>query len=124
MTKKLLRKDVLKWIRNLSDGSYKKVKGQLTNEKGDKFCCMGVWADQHGCYWRERITNPSKKVLIPYIPEGKFSPYQGYESLDVALLFGLTPAEQGQLTDLNDSHTNWKQVIEYIKEIILPRAEK
>lgn len=113
---KLLRKDVLKWIRNLSDGSYRKTTGKLVNKKGNGFCCLGVWADQHGCYWTNQ--------LVPIEP-GKEKPNadQTAESLETDLLFGLSQCEQGALIELNDENKTWAKVIEYIKKEILPRTK-
>ena len=112
---KLLRKDVLKWLRNLKSGRYKKGKDSLVSKNGTRFCCLGVWADQHGCKW-----NDNWKPLIP--GTDKFVIGQGIGSLNYRLAFGLTQYEQWVLADLNDDNRTWKQVIDEIEQHILPRA--
>jgi hypothetical protein len=117
---KLLRKDVLKWIRNLKDGSYKKTKRTLVSPDGERFCCLGVWADQHGCYWKA----DSFSRLIP-IPPGKKYPSggQGAGMLKDNISFGLAWTTQTSLARLNDDHKTWKQVIEFIEDKVLPLAK-
>jgi hypothetical protein len=125
---KLLRKDVLKWIRNLSSGSYKKGKGVLVNAKGDRFCCLGVWADQHGCTWQEEPADDwtdYKSELIP-LRKGRVQPQRGQSAgtLESNLAYGLDARVQDTLTELNDKNKSWKEVIAYIKSDILPKAKK
>jgi hypothetical protein len=117
---KLLRKDVLKLIRNLKDGSYKKNQKSLVSKDGKRFCCLGVWADQHGCLWDTNNVGD----LIPIARNRKTaSPDQGAGTLKPNVSFGLGYWEQVKLADLNDSYKSWKRVIAYLKEDILPKAK-
>lgn len=123
---KLLRKDVLKLIDNLTSGKYVKEQGQLVkiDEKGNSgFCCLGVWADQHGCVWHN--------ILSDHI--GEWAPSLSNTRLDVAqksatgtlkgkLAFGLEKPMQDRLASLNDANDTWKEVLHYLVDEVLPKA--
>lgn len=117
---KLYLEDVVKLIRNLQSGEYNKGKSLLVSKDGKNFCCLGVWADQHGCVW---ATNRSKQ-LIPFLPRMKKpAEFQGVAVLDDPISFGLTGDVQGRLTGLNDNTDGWDAVITYLKNEVLPKAE-
>lgn len=117
----LLRKDVLKWIKNLSSGQYKKGRNELVSRDGTKFCCLGVWADQHGATWTENASG-----LIP-IAKGRKNPSYDQDGLllyDLRLKKGLDVKDQIILGSINDSSMHgFKPVIAYIKKYILPKAK-
>lgn len=121
----LLRKDVLKWIRNLKSGEYRKGKSELVNPKGTRFCCLGVWADQHGCTWKEGLDWSNRPCVLIPIAKGKTSPpkKQGGDVLQRPLLFGLSFHMQKALVKLNDNNETWGPVIEYLKTKVLPKAK-
>lgn len=116
---KLSRKAVLKWLKNLRNGDYIKGTGRLVSNDGTQFCCLGVWADQHGATWLDR-----DGYLIP-IPKGRARPaiVQSSSTLkDKRLTHGLTPEIQNKLVFLNDDHDTWGRVIDYIEKELLPEA--
>lgn len=120
---KLLRKDVLKWIRLLKSGRYKKGKNLLVQHAkgGDKFCCLGVWADQHGAVWKE----DSFGSLIPFLETGKKEPRNTENFLyNPRLSRGLSEDLQKRLANVNDTTKDFTQVIELIKDQVLPLAAK
>lgn len=121
----LLRKDVLKLIRNLKSGEYRKGKSVLVNTKGTHFCCLGVWADQHGCTWKEELSWDNRPSELIPIAKGKTSPpkKQGGDVLQRPLLFGLSFDMQKDLIRLNDGNKTWEPVIEYLKTKVLPKAK-
>ena len=126
---KLLRKDVLKWIKALSDGSYKKGTGRLVSVDGTKFCCLGVWADMHGATWDEaKLFNGETDALIP-IPKGRVKQTEAQQKSgaylkDPLLSRGLNAVVQRELANENDgSKRGFKPVIAYIKKNVLPLAK-
>lgn len=126
---KLLRKDVLKWIKALSDGSYKKGKGKLVSNDGTKFCCLGVWADMHGATWDEiKLFNGETDCLIP-IPKGRVKQTEAQQKSgaylkDPLLARGLNHATQTELANKNDvGKAGFRRVIAYIKKNVLPLAK-
>jgi hypothetical protein len=132
MVKKLVRKptpghplleDVVKWIRNLEDGEYVKGRGSLVAEDGKAFCCLGVWADQHGCTWDYKGSKKAGFTILP-IPKGKkvIEVGQGEGTLKSELAYGLTQDNQSNLASLNDNKETWFEVIAYIRKNILPEA--
>lgn len=121
---KLLRKDVLKWIRNLKSGQYKKEKGSLVSIDGTKFCCLGVWADQHGCTWEEGLDWDDRVCLKPiHKNRNKVHLAQGFKLLHSNLAYGLTEDDQSQLATINDNSKGFSEVINYIERSILLRAK-
>lgn len=119
---KLLRKDVLKWIRALKSGSYKKGKERLVSGTGTKFCCLGVWADMHGATWSKE-----NATLVP-VAKGhvKVSKSQAGSSSylnDLKLAKGLDLNQQRDLAHVNDNNGSFGPVIKYIEENILPLAK-
>lgn len=119
---KLLRKDVLKWIKALKSGQYKKGKETLVSKDGIKFCCLGVWADMHGCTWDD-----SYGSMVP-IPRGrKAKTVSQNDSVsflnDSKLARGLDRPHQRELACLNDASVGFKKVIKYIEKEILPLAK-
>ena len=115
---KLLRKDVLKWIRLLKSGQYRKGKGQLVSKDGKKFCCLGVWADMQGAVWEEKFN-----TLIPF----KYKPYPNQlDTLleDPKLANGLDYEIQAELAKINDNSKGFSKVIKYIEKNVLPFAVK
>lgn len=118
---KLLRKDVLKWLKNLKSGQYLKGKCLLVSNDGTRFCCLGVWADQHGATWAKN--QDCSGTLIP-IPKGMKKPQkdQGEGLLSGKLLLGLEPY-QNDLTSLNDENSTFAEVINYIEVELLPKAK-
>ena len=121
---KLLRKDVLKWIRNLKSGQYRKGKGQLVSPNGSRFCCLGVWADQHGCTWEEYKDWDKVTGLAP-IKKGAKAKHvdQRDGTLEKSLLFGLDENDQGMLAEINDKSKGFGKVIAYIQKEVLPKAK-
>lgn len=116
---KLLRKDVLKWIRVLGNGSYRKGKNKLVSNYGTKFCCLGVWADMQGAVWDES----SDGNLCPMLGTKKHLEQYDTYLIDPKLSRGLDLQEQGVLARINDdSVRGFKPVIAYIKKEILPKA--
>lgn len=115
---KLYLEDVVKLIRNLESGLYKKGEGVLVSDDGTKFCCLGVWADQHGCVWHPN----DDRELIPSLSNSKVSAKQGTAKLVPELSFGLETDDQNKLAHLNDGNNDWENVILYLKEEILPKA--
>lgn len=117
----LLKKDVRKLIKNLESGQYAKHTGALTNSKGNAFCCLGVWADQHGATWVRDYDGYKP------IPKGKDKPQSGQSAsaLSSALRFGLPDEIQNDLMRLNDAHPKdkFKAVIQYLKDSVLPKAK-
>lgn len=123
---KLLRKDVLKWIRALQSGSYKKGNGKLVSPDGTKFCCLGVWADMHGAVWEEFLEWDDNVLEMRPKPNDlcKMSKRQTNGILrDRRLTHGLSDDVQNKLTEINDKSRGFGKVVTYIKEKILPRAK-
>jgi hypothetical protein len=126
---KLLRKDVLKWIRALQSGQYKKGTGKLVSNNGTKFCCLGVWADMHGATWEEkRIWNGTVECLVPVLKGRKTATVEqnnnGSYLHDPKLAKGLDMSMQRELATANDDSTQgFKPVIAYIKKEVLPLAK-
>jgi hypothetical protein len=118
---KLLRKDVLKWIRVLGSGRYRKGKEKLVSNDGTKFCCLGVWADIHGAVW----DGNENKNLVP-MAKGREKPVigQGYSYvIDPKLTKGLQQEIQSKLADENDTTKGFRSVIAMIKKEVLPLAK-
>ena len=120
----LLKKDVLKWIKALKSGEYKKGSGALVSKDYTKFCCLGVWADLHGAVWEDGdgITN---KTPVP-ISRGRKNPFKKQRDsllLDPKLRCGLSGYEQRHLAELNDTSKTFVSVIKYIEENIFPIAK-
>ncbi len=112
---KLHRKDVLKHIDNLTNGQYLKGTGKLVSDDREHFCCLGVWADQHGCVWH--------KVSEGWIPaKGKLSDTQDTANLEKPISFGLDAIAQSRLASLNDNNSNWDEVLTYLVTEVLPKA--
>jgi hypothetical protein len=115
---KLLRKDVLKWIRLLKSGQYRKGTGQLVSSDGRKFCCLGVWADMQGAVWEEKCN-----TLVPL--KDKLHPFQLDSILDdPKLANGLDIEIQAGLAEINDNSRGFSKVIKYIEKNVLPFAVK
>jgi hypothetical protein len=115
---KLLRKDVLKWIRLLKSGQYRKGKGKLVSKDGRKFCCLGVWADMQGAVWEERHGS-----LVPL----KDKPYSiQFDSIldDPKLANGLDLEIQAKLSEINDNSRGFSKVIKLIEKDVLPFSVK
>jgi hypothetical protein len=115
---KLLRKDVLKWIRLLKSGQYRKGKGKLVSNDGKKFCCLGIWADMQGAVWEEKCN-----TLVPL----KNKPYSiQFDTLleDPKLANGLDYEIQAGLAEINDNSRGFSKVIKYIEDNVLPFAVK
>jgi hypothetical protein len=129
----LSRKMVLKWIRALKSGQYGKGTGKLVSDDGKKFCCLGVWADLHGCTWIERHEakcegegfHDTAYDLIPVLPGKNMPPkYQRSRSfLKKRLAFGLSEAIQEELATVNDDSKGFGKVIKFIEKNILPKAK-
>lgn len=123
---KLKRKELLAWIRNLSNGRYRKAKATLVSPKLNGFCCLGVWADMHGCTFEEYLIGGQHDGWVPVLP-GRAHPEKVQESdtggLSGKAAFGLSEEHQQQLSQLNDHSGSWKPVIRYIKEELLPSAK-
>jgi hypothetical protein len=93
-----------KWLEKLQDGSYEKGRHQLRN-LDNTYCCLGVACD---------ILDPNGwKKLEHY---WKHSREITSMSTTLSRKIGLTIAEQGDLTDLNDNNETWGPVIDYIRE--------
>lgn len=69
--------------------------------------------------------NSDLSTLIP-IKKGRKLPPAGQNTatLELELAYGLTVYEQDALIRLNDENRSWKEVIAYIKDVILPRTKK
>lgn len=122
---KLLRKDVLKWIKNLQSGRYKKGKSYLVSKDGTKFCCLGVWADIHGATWEEGKLNSYdvSTVLCPIAPGRRkaLSSQKSSYLVDPKLARGLQMGMQRSLANLNDESKGFSKVVDLIKKEVLPR---
>lgn len=125
---KLLRKDVLKLIDNLTSGEYVKGKYRLLRtEKGkpDSWCCLGVWADQHGCVWKTvkddgnlppdniPVRQRGSKTIADNADPGKLSD---------EFKWGLSDGDLNYLTRYNDNSDTWREVLHYIVDELLPKA--
>jgi hypothetical protein len=120
---KLLRKDVLKWIRLLKSGQYRKGTGQLVSNDGRKFCCLGVWADMQGAVWEEQCNSSIPNILVPL--KDKLHPEQSYSFIeDPKLANGLDIEIQSKLTEINDNSRGFSKVIKYIEDNVLPKTVK
>lgn len=123
---KLLRKNILKLIRNLKSGEYRKGTGNLVSVDGKKFCCLGVYADQQGATWDK--TNDTYLydlgTLLP-VAKGKVTPQPSQDNAQLQswLAGGLTEKMQSTLVELNDNFDDWEPVIKYLKEKVLPKAK-
>ena len=124
MADKLKLEDVVKLIRNLESGEYLKGTGSLVSDDGKNFCCLGVWADQHGCVWH------TNKVggLVPMSPNNKRPKHgQSCAVLELGISFGVSIETQTRLASLNDGESedceDWGPVIDYLKNTVLPTAE-
>lgn len=112
---KLHRKDVLKLIDNLTNGQYLKGKRLLVSDDRQHFCCLGVWADQHGCVWHETTAG--------WVPaKGKLDDSQDAVTLNRSISFGFDQDVQARLTSLNDSNVSWNEVLQYLVTDLLPKA--
>lgn len=115
----LKRKDVLKWIDSLTNGLYLKGRNRLVSGDRTQFCCLGVWADQHGCSFRnEGSSNPPEWVPV----KGKLV-NEDHTTLHGQLSFGLTVQMQNALISKNDNHETWDEVLKFIVTDVLPQAK-
>lgn len=115
----LKRKDVLKWIDSLTSGQYLKGTGQLVSEDRTQFCCLGVWADQHGCSFRNEGSSNSPD----WVPvKGKLV-NKNHTTLHGQLSFGLTRQMQSALIPKNDDNDTWDEVLKFIVTDVLPQAK-
>lgn len=124
---KLLRKDVLKWIRALKSGQYRKGTGELVSPDGSKFCCLGVWADMHGAVWEEKFGWDDNVCGLTPKPTRQKAVHREQERSEVLkdprLARGLSMDVQNALAETNDASRGFAKVIAKIEKDVLPLAK-
>lgn len=96
------------WVEALRSGKYRQTKSKLKARNG-AMCCLGVLADLAGCEWK--YDPDGKKYLAN--DEAGFAPFEAMDF--VGLKEGGGGYERGQLSDLNDEGTSFKEIAAIIE---------
>jgi hypothetical protein len=101
-----------KWLRALRSGSYRQTSGELANEAGTRFCCLGVLADIQGCTWRPSDDGDG---LVPVNKANRAIVPNSNDWLPPTRAGGLTHDQQEKLASMNDDGKSFKQIAGYIE---------
>lgn len=114
----ITKRQTRRLIKALESGEYRKMEGHLCNKKGDAFCCLGVYADLQGATWQ---TTDNGRLY----PLGNITTVgiENTATLEEKWAGGLSSDTQAELASINDSNTDFKRVIRYLREAILPKAK-
>ena len=107
-----------KWLKALRGGAYRRGQGALVSQKGDRFCCLGVLANEQGCVWEA----DGFGALYPIMPRGRESfginsrGEKATSYLKPSKAGGLTIDEQRHLAQMNDDGKSFRAIADYIEK--------
>lgn len=111
-----------RWVKRLRSGQYEQG-GYCLRTVDNKYCCLGVLAEEVGATWREPKCNPDYYGLGT-APSQYECIWPGDTEKD-AELAGVRnivlPVEQGKLWRLNDSERkSFAEIADYIESLLPP----
>ena len=107
------RKLKAKWLQALRSGSYRQTSGELANDEGTKFCCLGVLADIQGCTWK---IGRNGEGLVPVNKANRSIVPNSDDWLPPTRAGGLSHDTQEALASMNDDGASFKKIAAYIEK--------
>lgn len=102
-----------RWVKWLRSGRYFRTRNQLTNKKGNTFCCLGVLADIQGAVWAQSFGDLKPEIENERICTSADGTSSG-AYLQPRYAGGLDLKTQVELGKINDNGKSFKYIADWI----------